>query len=156
MLSELLILYVLMEGECSIYRIKKEIDGYFHLFYTSSMGSLHPAIKKLHSNRCLTVKKQVSTGGQRRFLYSATSSGKKYFKELMLNPDLSDQLVKIKLLMLPKMEKNLQIAIINNIKDYYREKLLDYKTFYETCPINYIKHCINSIQEEIKWLETKV
>lgn len=152
MLAELVILFVLLKEKCTIYGVKKRIDGYFSLFYSASLGSIHPAIKKLHSDNHLSVKKSVSPGGQRSSEYSITPSGKKYFEKIMLNPELSEQIVKIKLLILPELEKSLQVLIIKNIREYYREKLLDFEHYYENNPASYVRHCIDNITEEINWL----
>ncbi|OGI01903.1 MAG: hypothetical protein A2Y25_10530 [Candidatus Melainabacteria bacterium GWF2_37_15] len=152
MLTELVILAVLLDEECTIYRIKKKLDEHFSLFYSASMGSIHPGLKKLYLNKYVSLKKSTTPGGQRRSTYSITSPGKKYFENLMLNSALSEQIVKIKLLILPKMEKNLQISIIKTIKNYYQDRLLDFENFYENNPTAYIKQSINSISEEISWL----
>ena len=166
MLTELLILFVLLDQECTIYKIRKNIDKYFSLFHSASMGAIHPALQKLHANKCVNLKKLMSKGGQKSSIYSVTKNGRKYFKELMLeglpeNPSLSAQLAKIKALLLPQLEKSLKNSVISNLKDYYQNKLLDFENFQEeykagqntgNININYIKQRINHITEEIDWL----
>lgn len=156
MLAELTILAVLLENKYTIYRIKKAIDKEFSIFYKGSLGSIHRTLNKFEENKYVNVKKSVSSGGQKSSIYSITQKGKKHFEELMLDSELNEQIIRIKLLILPKMEKNMQITIINNIQDYYREKLLDMENYYETNPTSYIKHCISALSEEINWLYTQV
>jgi|GEM_PF-1889890 len=168
MLIELLILSVLLNQESTIYKIRKNINKYFFLFCTTSMGSIHPALERLYENKFVNVKKSMSPGGQKSSMYSITPKGKKYFEILMTeelprNPSVASQLVHMKIMLLPLLSKALKTKTIKILKDYYETKLLDFKNFYENCKEeegsikknlnnDYIKHCINSISEEINWL----
>ncbi len=152
MLVELLILFALLKEKSSIYGLKKKIDEHFAIFYSPSLGSIHPALKKLHKNNYVNLKSSTSPGGQKRSEYSITPGGKKYFENLMLNTEMTEQTIKIKLLILPEMEKSLQVNIINNIMDFYREKLIDFENYYEKNSKTYIKHVIEGVKKEIDWL----
>jgi DNA-binding PadR family transcriptional regulator len=163
MLTELLILFVLLNQECTIYKIRKSINKYFSLFHSTSMGSIHPALKKFHAQNYVSVKKSMSKGGQRSSVYSVTDEGRKYFETLMLedlpeNPAAAAQFAKIKMFLLSTLEKPVRKSAIANLKDYYRDRLLDFENFredyksVENLSMGYIKHCIDSISEEINWL----
>ncbi len=166
MLTELLILFILLEQECTIYKIKKNMDKYFSLFHSASMGAIHPVLQKLHANKCVSLKKLMSKGGQKSSIYSITKNGREYFEKIMLedlpeNPSLSAQLAKIKILLLPLLEKSLRISAIGILKDYYQNKLLDFENFQEdyktgknaeNINTDYLKQRINHIAEEINWL----
>lgn len=169
MLIELLILSVLLNQECTIYKIRKFINKYFSLFCSASMGSIHPALQKLHESKYVNVKKSMSTGGQKSSVYSITPKGKKYFETLMQgevpqNPPAASQLVNIKIMLLPHLEKPERKQVIKGLKDYYQNRLLDFENFQHDCSaedgaelknldLNYIKHYINVISEEIEWLK---
>ena len=95
---ELLILIVLLDEKSSIYGIKKKIESLFSLFLKTSFGSLYPALKKLEKNGHITVKTQLSSGGQKKSTYSITNKGKEHFKHLMFeelpaNPVAANQIV---------------------------------------------------------------
>jgi len=152
MLTELLILFALRGQKDTIYRLKKKIDEHFSVFYSPSLGAIHPALKKLHKNKLVAVKNLTSPGGQKRCEYSITPDGIKYLEELLLSPEITEQSAKIKLLIMPEMEKNLQINIINNVKDFYREKLVDFENYYIKNPKNYINFCTEKLKQEIDWL----
>jgi DNA-binding PadR family transcriptional regulator len=151
-MTELVILAVLLDEKCTIYRIQKKIDASFFIFYSSSMGSIYPAIKKLYLNKYLSVETSITEGGHRRSVYAITEDGKKYFEDIMLNSALNEQTIKIKLLILPKMEKVKKNPIINNIKKYYQNRLLVLENFCENHRNNYVKHCIDILIQEIEWI----
>lgn len=153
MLTELVVLSILWNEEFSIYGLKKRIDEEYSLFLSSSMGAIHPTLKKLYSNKHIEVKKSKSEGGQRRSCYYITPAGKKYFEEIMLHSKLTDQIVNIKIMALPKIEKKLQIAIIKNIKEFFEGKLLDCENFYEKNNSEYVKFCMEKIKQDINWLK---
>ncbi len=164
MITELLILFILINQASTIYKIKKNIDLQFFLFHSASMGTIYPVLQKLYSSGYVAVKKSMSSRGQKSSVYSITGKGKKYFEELLIqdlpeNPSLSAQVAKIKILLLPQLEKSHKIAVINLLKNYCQNRFLDLKNYQEdnkenkNLNINYIKFLANAISEEINWLK---
>ena len=166
MLTELFVLFVLLNQENTIYKIRKNVKKYFSLFNNSSLGAIHPALEKLLAAKCVTLKKKMSKGGQRSSFYTITAKGKKYFKQLMTqdlpeNPASASQIVKIKSLLLPELDKETKLEAIASIKSYYKNKLLDFEEYLGNCDSlefkgvnkDYIKRCMDELTGELNWLK---
>lgn len=90
---EILILYVLFNREKTIYSIRKEIIELFGTFTKPSLGTIHPALKRLGEKKYVQFSEKMSEGGKKSSYYSITENGKKHFKELFFaetseNPSL--------------------------------------------------------------------
>jgi len=86
---ELLILYVLVRREFTMYGISKEIESKFAPYTSPSFGAIKPALRRLEANGFLTSRKMMSEGGKLSVYYCITKSGEKELKKLILEP-LSD------------------------------------------------------------------
>ena len=90
---ELLILYILNTRDKTIYAIRREIIELFGMFTQPSLGTIHPALKRLLAKDAVKFEKKFSEGGKKSTYYSITPEGKKVFKELFFedissNPSL--------------------------------------------------------------------
>lgn len=169
MLIELLILSVLLKQESTIYKIRKIINKSFSLFCRTSLGSIYPSLQKLNKNNYVKVKNSMSSGGQKSSLYSITPKGKKHFETLMLeelpqNPPAALQLVDIKTILLPILKEQERKEVIDILKNYYRNRLLEIDLFKDeqeasisdnSSKINndYLRLCSEQVKEKISWLE---
>ena len=86
---ELLILYVLLKRDFTMYAIQKRIDENFAPFTKPSFGALKPALRRLEEKKCLTSRKLMSDGGKLSVYYEISKDGISVLKRLMLE-DLSD------------------------------------------------------------------
>lgn len=86
---ELLILYVLLKRDFTMYAIQKHIDENFAPFTKPSFGAIKPALKRLEANGFLTSRKMMSDGGKLSVFYSISKQGKDELKRLLLE-DLSE------------------------------------------------------------------
>lgn len=86
---ELLILYVLLKRDYTMYAIQKRIDEFFAPFTKPSFGALKPALRRLEEKNCLTSRKLMSDGGKLSIFYEITKNGTNELKRLILE-DLSD------------------------------------------------------------------
>lgn len=86
---ELLILYVLIKREVTMYGIHKAIEREFAPYTSPSFGALKPALRRLELNGAVTSSRMMSDGGKLSVFYSVTKNGKKLLKKLLLE-DLSD------------------------------------------------------------------
>lgn len=86
---ELLILYVLLKRDFTMYAIQKRIDENFAPFTKPSFGALKPALRRLEEKKCLTSRKLMSDGGKLSVYYEISKEGISELKRLMLE-DLSD------------------------------------------------------------------
>lgn len=86
---ELLILYVILKRDYTMYAIQKRIEDNFAPFTKPSFGALKPALRRLEEKECLTSRKMMSDGGKLSVYYEITKNGLNELKRLILE-DLSD------------------------------------------------------------------
>ncbi|MBQ3642228.1 PadR family transcriptional regulator [bacterium] len=82
---ELLILYSIHKRENTIYGIRKNILDIFGAFTKPSIGTIHPALKRLMKANAVTLTERFSEGGKKSSYYSITEKGKQYFKDKFFN-----------------------------------------------------------------------
>ncbi len=83
---ELLILYILNGREKTVYGIRREIVEKFGAVTKPSLGTVHPALKRLLVRDAVKFEKKYSEGGKKSTYYSITDQGKSIFKELFFEP----------------------------------------------------------------------
>lgn len=88
-MTELLILYVLLNRDLTMYAVQKHIEDVFAAYTKPSFGALNPALKRLIDKECLSARKMLSDGGKLSVYYSITTQGKNELIRLILD-DLSD------------------------------------------------------------------
>ena len=82
---EILILYTVYKREKTLYGIRKDIFDIFGVYTKPSIGTIHPALKKLTKSGALTCSEKFSEGGKKFSYYGITSKGKTAFKELFFS-----------------------------------------------------------------------
>lgn len=80
---QFIILGYLMVMSMSQYDIKMALEQKVSPFYSSSLGSIQPALKKLLEQGFITLEKQMHNKRMRN-LYIITDEGRAYFKKAML------------------------------------------------------------------------
>lgn len=83
---DLMILFVLMKRDFTMYGIHKRINDKFLPFSTPSFGAIKPALVRLEKKGCLTTSKIMSDGGKLSVYYTITDKGLKDLKEMLLKP----------------------------------------------------------------------
>lgn len=83
---ELLILYLLISRDLTMYAIHKRIKENFEAYTTPSFGALKPALVRLEKQNYLTTTKIMSDGGKLSVYYSITKDGLKELRNLLLKP----------------------------------------------------------------------
>lgn len=83
---DLMILYVLLKQDLTMYAVNKRIGEYFRAYTTPSFGAIKPALVRLEKNGCITSSKIMSDGGKLSVFYSITKTGMKEIKNLLLTP----------------------------------------------------------------------
>lgn len=81
---ELLILYVILKRDYTMYAIQKRIEDNFAPYTKPSFGALKPALRRLEEKECLTSRKMMSDGGKLSVFYEITRSGINELKRLLL------------------------------------------------------------------------
>ena len=75
-----IILGLLIMKDRTIYEIRERINKGLNMMYSSSMGSIQAAIKKLLENNYIEFEEIVDNGKYKK-VYSITTSGKEYFMQ---------------------------------------------------------------------------
>ncbi len=86
---ELLILYVILKRDYTMYAVQKRIEENFAPFAKPSFGALKPALRRLEEKECLSSRKLMSDGGKLSVYYEITKNGVNELKRLILE-DFSD------------------------------------------------------------------
>ena len=84
---ELLIIFVLIKRDRTMYSIRKEIHDLFGIFTKPSDGTIHPALERLLEKKALNVQEKMSEGGKKSTYYSINKQSISYAKELLLSND---------------------------------------------------------------------
>lgn len=89
---EYIILGLLLLSDRTIYGLRDRIGKGLHLMYSSSMGSIQAAVRKLLQHGYIQYK-ELTEQGKHKKLYSITESGKAHFKA-WVNQPMSQENVK--------------------------------------------------------------
>lgn len=83
---DLMILYILLTHDLTMYSIQKRIQENFKAYTNPSFGALKPALVRLEKQGCITSSKIMSDGGKLSVFYSVTKDGEKHLRKLLLKP----------------------------------------------------------------------
>ncbi len=86
---EILILYVILNRDYTMYAIQKRIEDIFAPFTSPSFGALKPALRRLEEKECLTSRKMMSDGGKLSVYYEISKTGIDELKKMLLE-DMSE------------------------------------------------------------------
>jgi len=79
-MQDKIILGILTIGPASMYSLMKALQNSTEHFYTTSTGSIHPALKKLEKNGLVTSETSIENGRARK-IFTITIEGHKVYKE---------------------------------------------------------------------------
>lgn len=82
---EHIILGLLLLSSRTIYQLRERIHKGLNLMYSSSMGSIQAAVKKLLKNGYISYEEAVENGKYKK-IYSITDNGKQYFFQWINSP----------------------------------------------------------------------
>ena len=83
---DLMILFVLLKRDLTMYSVQKRILDIFGSFAYPSFGAIKPALVRLEKKECISSSKIMSEGGKLSVFYSITNNGFRELRELMLKP----------------------------------------------------------------------
>lgn len=83
---ELLILYSLSKRERTLYSLRASIIEKFGYFTRPSIGTLHPALKRMLAGNIVTMRNDYSQGGKKSTFYGLSKDALKHFRELFFEP----------------------------------------------------------------------
>lgn len=115
---ELLILYSLNRRERTLYSLRSDIIEKFGSFTKPSIGTIHPALKRLLKNNVVTVRNNFSDGGKKSTYYGLAMHWQKKFRDLFFTP-LSDNPTNF------FTELQSRIAVLSLLDDDLKETFFD-------------------------------
>ena len=77
-MHEILILYILLKGQSTMYGISKTVSKLFGYITNPSFGTIQPALKRLEKKSFVKSDKFFTEGGKPYFYYSITPQGKEF------------------------------------------------------------------------------
>ena len=83
---EIMVLFLLLKREYTMYGIRKYVGELFVPYSVPSFGALKPALVRLEKKGCISPSKMISDGGKVSIFYSITDEGIKELKRLLLLP----------------------------------------------------------------------
>lgn len=122
-MSEIVILYILCRYDATIYKISKIMEEMFFAFLKPSLGTINPAIKRLHNVGCIEIEDKMSDGGMASKLCSITPFGRKHLSNLLLSLELNNpahilNYSKIALFCSDVLDEAQKKEFLNNLKNY--------------------------------------
>lgn len=117
----ILILFVLLKHDLTMYSIHKRIEESFGAYTKPSFGAIKPALVKLEKQGCISAVKMMSDGGKLSVYYSITKEGLKELRNLLLKPLSTNPLqffsdARIKISCLSFLDKTDCSEVLENIR----------------------------------------
>lgn len=162
---ELLILYILNIRDKTVYALRREIVELFGAITKPSMGTIHPALKRLLKKEAVKFEQKYSEGGKKSTYYSITPNGKKVFKELFFeaisdNPTIFHNHLSARLLTLSMLDASERAEFLNDLSKRLEMQKIDIEKALNNTYIEYdvyqktvISATLNSIEALEKTVE---
>lgn len=115
---ELLILYSLKKRERTLYSLRSDIIEKFGSFTKPSVGTIHPALKRLLKSNTITMRNDFSQGGKKSTFYGLAMHWQKKFNDLFFVP-LSDNPTNF------FTELQTRIGVMSLLEDDLKETFID-------------------------------
>jgi DNA-binding PadR family transcriptional regulator len=95
-MQDMIILGLLSLKPFTLYELQNVAAEKIGLFYNTSAGSIHPALKKLNAQKLVEVRQEVANGRAKK-IYNITAGGKEKFRSWMeseiASPKIRDEAV---------------------------------------------------------------
>ncbi len=119
-----IILGLLLLQSRTIYQLRERINKGLNLMYSSSMGSIQAAVKKLLNSEYIDFKENIENGRHKK-IYFITEQGKQHFLE-WINKPLEEQNIRcpelVKVYFMGFSDKGNRIESIQKHLSYLREQ----------------------------------
>lgn len=129
---DLLIIYSLNNRERTLYSLRSDIIEKFGYFTRPSIGTIHPALKRMLAANIVTIRNDFSSGGKKSTYYGLSSIAMKHFRELFAsalseNPTLFFTEIQTKIAVLSLLSAEDKEAFFKDIRLKFESYLLDLK-----------------------------
>lgn len=155
---ELLILYSLNKRERTLYSLRSDIIEKFGYFTKPSIGTIHPALKRLLKSNVVTIRNDYSEGGKKSTYYDLTMHWKKKFHDMFFTP-LSENPtqffteIQSRIAVMGLLDDDLKKTFIDDILIKLESLLLDTQNALDDEYINYDKYQLVLLKKNIQDIE---
>lgn len=152
---ELLVLYSLRNRERTLYSMRTDIIEKFGYFTKPSLGTIHPALKRLLKSGVVTVRYDYSQGGKKSTYYGLALHWKKKFNDLFFSP-LSENPtqffteIQTRIGVLDVLDKDLKQTFIQDILLKLESLLLDFQNALDDEYSNFDRYQVALLKKNIK------
>lgn len=155
---ELLILYSLRKRERTLYSLRSDIIEKFGYFTKPSIGTIHPAVKRLLESNIVTIRKDFSQGGKKSTYYGLALHWQKKFQDLFFsplseNPTLFFTEIQSRIAVMSLLDEDLKQTFVKDILIKLESFLLDLQNSLEDEYTNYDKYQLALLKKNISDLK---
>lgn len=93
-MTEILILYLLLKGQNTMYGLSKSVKKLFGVITNPGFGTIQPALRRLEKNGYVKSDKYMTDGGKPYYYYNINENGKDFLKTQLL-ANIADNPVKL-------------------------------------------------------------
>lgn len=151
---ELLILYSLRNRERTLYSLRSDIIEKFGYFTKPSIGTIHPALKRLLKDNVVQTRADFSQGGKKSTYWTVALHWQKKFNDLFFTP-LSENPtqffteIQSRIAVLSMLDDDLKETFIQDILLKLESFLLDMQNALDDEYTNYDKYQISLLKKNI-------
>lgn len=155
---ELLILYSLKNRERTLYSLRSDIIEKFGYFTKPSIGTIHPALKRLLATNVVTIRNDFSQGGKKSTFYGLSLHWKKKFTDLFFsslseNPTLFFTEIQSRISVMSLLDEDLKETFLKDTLLKLESFLLDLKNSKEDEYANYDNYQLELLKKNISDIE---
>ena len=155
---ELLILYSLNDRERTLYSLRSNIIEKFGYFTKPSIGTIHPAMKRLLEANAVSIRNDYSDGGKKSTFYSLTTHWKKKFNDLFFsrmsdNPTIFFTELQSRIVVISLLDDELKETFKTDVLLKLESFLLDFQNALEDEYIKYDNFQKALLEKNIKDIE---
>lgn len=155
---ELLILYSLKDRERTLYSLRSNIIEKFGYFTKPSVGTIHPALKRLLENKVITIRNDFSQGGKKSTYYGLSLHWQKKFNDLFFtplseNPTIFFTELQSRIAVMSLLDSDLKSTFLKDVSIKLESYSLDLKNALEDEYITYDKYQEELLKKNINDIE---
>lgn len=156
---ELLILYSLRNRERTLYSLRSDIIEKFGYFTKPSIGTIHPAVKRLLKSNVVSIRNDFSQGGKKSTYYGLSLHWQKKFHDLFFtplseNPTLFFTEIQSRIAVMSLLDEDLKETFVKDILIKLESFLLDMQNSLDDEYTKYDKYQLALLKKNIADIQT--
>jgi DNA-binding PadR family transcriptional regulator len=156
---ELLILYSLKTRERTLYSLRSDIIEKFGYFTKPSIGTIHPALKRLLKLSAVTIRNDFSQGGKKSTFYGLSMHAMKHFRDFFFsslseNPSVFFTEMQSRIAVMSMLEDDLKETFVTDALIKLESFALDFKNALEDEYKSYDKYQSELLKKNIVDVES--